>query len=42
MVQETEAWNVRRLTLLEQMAQTRGIHFPELMAALGIRRHPDA
>jgi hypothetical protein len=42
MVQETEAWNVRRLTLLEQMAQAHGMHFPELMTTLGIRHHPDA
>ena len=39
---QSEAWNVRRLELLEELAQKRGMHFPELMQTLGIRHHPDA
>lgn len=42
LVQKTEAWNVRRLELLEELAQKRQMHFPELMRALGIRYHPYA
>lgn len=42
LTQQSEAWNVRRLELLEELAQKRGVHFPELMQALEIRHHPDA
>ncbi len=42
LVEKTEAWNIRRLELLEELAQKRGMHFPALMQALGIRHHPHA
>jgi hypothetical protein len=42
LTQQSEAWNVRRLELLEELAQKRGMHFPELMRTLGIRHHPHA
>jgi hypothetical protein len=42
LTQQSEAWNVRRLELLEELAQKRGMHFPELMRLLGIRHHPHA
>jgi hypothetical protein len=42
LIEKTEAWNVRRLELLEELAQRRGMHFPALMQALGIRHHPYA
>jgi plasmid stability protein len=40
LTERAEAWNVRRITLLEAMAQKRGVHFPQLMRSLGIRHHP--
>lgn len=42
LTQQSEGWNVRRLELLEELAQKRGMHFPELMKALEIRHHPYA
>ncbi|WP_309714393.1 hypothetical protein [Armatimonas sp.] len=42
LTQKSEAWNVRRLELLEALAQKRGMHFPELMKALEIQHHPHA
>nr|WP_309694855.1 hypothetical protein [Armatimonas sp.] len=42
LTQQSEAWNVRRLELLEELAQKRGMHFPQLMQALEIRHHPHA
>jgi hypothetical protein len=42
LTQQSEAWNVRRLELLEALAQKRGMHFPELMKALEIQHHPHA
>ncbi len=42
LIEKTETWNVRRLELLEELAQKRGMHFPALMQALGIRHHPHA
>lgn len=42
LAQQSEAWNIRRLELLEELAQSRGMHFPELMKALAIRHHPHA
>ena len=42
LTQRSEAWNVRRLELLEALAQKRGMHFPELMKALEIQYHPHA
>lgn len=38
--EQAEEWNVRRVDLLESIAQKRGKHFPQLMKALGIRHHP--
>ena len=42
LLKKTEDWNVRRLEFLEELAQKRGMHFPALMKALGIRHHPYA
>ncbi len=42
LTQRSEAWNVRRLELLEELAQKRGMHFPELMKTLEIQHHPHA
>lgn len=42
LVQKAEAWNIVRLELLEEFAQKRKMHFPELMNLLDIRHHPDA
>jgi hypothetical protein len=42
LTQQSEAWNVRRIELLEELAQKRGMHFTQLMQALEIRHHPHA